>query len=102
MDFDGLIKNLVILFIVMVLVLVAIGVFFFPIEAETPTIQIQQDSNSISKEWFQERFDQMENGLINSSIDLCFRNGGSYLLDGNGQLQTMEFQNTLIIPCILQ
>lgn len=59
-----------------------------------------------------ERFDRIETGIVNSSVDFCFSNGGTYLTDPNGNIVTQESQfldqNTgqtrivRFIPCVLE
>ncbi len=41
-----------------------------------------------------ERFDRLERGIINSTVDICFANNGFYLTDTNGAF----LNNTIEIP----
>lgn len=84
-----------------ILLVVAVIVFF-----PTPF----EDENKFEELY--ERFDRIETGIVNASIDFCFSNGGTYLTDPSGNLVVQESnfldQNTgqtirvRFIPCILK
>ncbi len=71
-----------------------------------------EEKETIDFSELHERFDRIETGIVNLSVDFCFSNGGTYLTDPSGNILVQESQlldeNTgqpipvRMIVCLLQ
>lgn len=79
---------------------VLIGILAFALGISFPN---QEPTSETDLNYFEERFNRVEIGIINSSVEICSNNNGSWLVDANRNLIKVPFnENYDNFPCLVQ